>query len=245
MDLTVLSVVEHDSGTFDLMIRSVLAFTDFVPKFLICLNGTTNIDRNMYRGLVSLKFVDNSPKYSGGSSRHGSGLDCLMPLVKTEYVAVIESDCVVLDRGWYKIDAGKKIKAASKGNGLYHVCFLVAATESLSGISFAPKGIGPSYRPEKDVGWQLGKNIRADQVDFVDLISCRTPQAKLFERLQSDEFHKDGKVIAAHFGRGANLAGKKRIDEFGTHEDQLKRWKETSNRMISKEEEINKPIRGV
>jgi hypothetical protein len=240
MDLTVVSVVERDLDTFDLMIRSVLAFTDFVPRFLICLNDSTNIDPLLYRDLSSLKFVSNSPNGSGGSLRHGAGLDRIVPFVETKYVAILESDCVVLDHSWYRINVGKKFKAASKGKGLYHVCFLVAETELLKDISFMPKGTGPSYRSEEDVGWQIGRHIREDQTDYMDLVDCKTEQARIFTRLQSDEIYKDGVLVGSHFGRGSNLTGKKQLNEFGTHEEQLNRWKDIANRLISKEEDARK-----
>lgn len=237
-NLTVISVVEGDHGTFDLMVRSILKFTNPTPKFVICCNDhkeSTNIF-DLYSG-ANTKIIFNDPIFKTGSNRHGSGLNAAFALVNTKYTAIVESDCIVLNKNWCNIKTPLKIMAAKKGPELYHVCFLVFETEILRGIDFRPgtnkTRANRSYKAEEDVGWAIKNFVKKDQIDLVDFVDCKTDQAKIFKSFQSDEFYKNGEIICAHFGRGSNLAGKASRKGFETATTQLKKWKEIANRLIN------------
>jgi hypothetical protein len=231
-DLTVITVVEHDRGTLDLMIRSILRFTDPKPSIILCCNNQqeyTNISIK-YRDLSVAKVILNTPELMGGSNRHGSGLNAAFKQVKTKRTAIVESDCVVLLKGWDRLAPGSVIKAASKVSGFYHVCFAVFETDALAGTDFRPGKEGNranrSYKVWEDVGWRMADSFTENEVDVLDFVDCKTTKAKMFRALQSDEFHKNGEVIAAHFGRGSNLGGKAQRSGFQSNEEQLKCWME-------------------
>src|SRR5690242_6141825 len=116
-DLTILTVVEHDSGTLDLMISSVRKFTQPHPKFIICDNSNGKAPvLDKYRKDPNITIINNSPKLSGGSNRHGDGLNKIFSLVDTSRTAIVESDCIVLCNGWDDINFPKyKMVAAKKG----------------------------------------------------------------------------------------------------------------------------------
>lgn len=231
IDLTVISVNEADNGTLDLMIRSVLKFTDFVPKFIICQNNgpkSINISK-IYKDCEYIKVIQNTPLYLGGSNRHSSGLNAIFPLVDTKYTAIIESDCVVLNKDWYKLPSGKKMLAAKKVEDLYHICFLVFETDALHGIDFGPgtkdTRSNRSYKVHEDVGWKIKDFIAQDKIELLNFIDCKGPRAKIFNNFQSDEFHYKDQILAAHFGRGSNLSGKTIRSGFDSHKVQLENWK--------------------
>src|SRR5690606_23885326 len=119
------------------------------------------------------------------------------------------------------------IKAALKGKELYHVCFLVGKTQLLRAIDWRPAGkISRSYQAHEDVGHRLGSAINSKDVEHVNFIDCKGKEAKIFTKLQSDEFHDaSGKVLAGHFGRGSNIGGKAIRKNFLSHDQQLKRFK--------------------
>jgi hypothetical protein len=234
-DLTVITVVENDRGTLELMVRSVLRFTTPSPRFVICCNNPkeyTNISTN-YRDLDGVRVVLNTPGLSGGSNRHGSGLNAAFKQVSTKRTAIVESDCAVLVNGWDELPPNRIIKAAKKATGVYHVCLAVFDTEALGGVDFRAgkedNRANRAYKVWEDVGWRMGEYFTAEDVEPVDFIDCKTSQAKLFGGLQSDEFHHKGQLIATHFGRGSNIGGKAKRNGFKTHEEQLKCWAERVN----------------
>lgn len=234
MDLSIISVVKNDNGLFDLMIKSVYKFTDFIPQFVVSVNTEseyTNIS-NKYKE-SNFNFLLNCNKLSG-SLQHGQSLNLAFSKVKTKYTAIIESDCVILNKDWYKTN--KRIIASKKGENLYHVCFLLFETSILKGIDFRPgtgkDRVSKPYKPEEDVGHMIQKFIKKEEIDFLDFVDCKTERAQIFKNFQSDEFCKNDKVILAHFGRGSNLGGKKYIQKFGTQREQLNRWKKIVNELL-------------
>jgi len=244
-NLTVISVVEHDRGLVDLMIKSVEKFTDPVPDFILCDNGDNGNLVERYAGKSNVMIVKNTPALSGGSNRHGDGLNKIFPLVKTTRTAIVETDCIVLRKGWdklefptYKMLAAKKGEQA--GQPFYHVCFMVFSTGLLkhgNGIDFragkdSTRG-NRNYKLWEDVGWQIRDKVRIDQIKLLEFIDCKSGNGKFFNKdFQSDEFWLDGEPVVAHFGRGSNVAGKAIRKGFEHPEKQLERWKETALKII-------------
>ena len=245
-DLTILTVVEHDSGTLDLMIKSVRRFTTPAPKFIICdnSNGQSQV-LDKYRDDPDIAIINNSPKLSGGSNRHGDGLNKIFALVDTPRTAIVESDCIVLCKGWDSIDFPKyKMVAAKKGElagqPYYHVCFMLFSTGLLKRDGLVDFRAGQdgnranrTYKSHEDVGWQIRNKIISSQVQLLEFIDCKDGKGRFFDsRFQSDEFWLGGRPIAAHFGRGSNLGGKAIRKGFAHPGEQLVKWKEIAQEII-------------
>lgn len=239
-DLTVVTVVENDNGILDLMISSILKFTSPTPKIIICSNKKNNPAVDKYSNVSNISVLYNSPKLSGGSNRHGSGLNLALKHVKTSRVAIIESDCVLTSSGWDNLD-GKKMLAAIKGRKsreLYHVAFMVFLASALSGMDFRPgndntRSSGKSYPMEADVGWRISEHIAENDVTKLDFIDCKTGNGNLLgSKFQSDEFCKSGKTLLLHFGRGSNIGGKAIRPGFPNHTEQLKKFKDIAGDVI-------------
>jgi hypothetical protein len=243
-------VVENDPGLTELMVRSVLKFTNPSPRFIFCDNTNgKNINKinKCFPDNLEPTIIKNEPNIIGGSNRHSSGLNAIFSLAKTKYVAVVENDVVVLNHDWYKIKNGCYSKASLK-NGreqTFHMCFFVAETKRLwknrRPIDFSAGGrkgkkpmvSGQNYEWDNDVGWRLCKYIKSNYVDGVDFVDCKSGQGQYFDGdFQSDEFHYKGKCIAAHFGRGSNIDGKAVRSGFKHPNEQLKEWKKIADGII-------------
>lgn len=232
-NITVLSAVENDSGTLDLMIRSLIKFSDDPPKIVLSCNNYqeyTNIS-SIYKDKNFIRVIKNDIKLSGGSNRHGAALNFAFKEVSTEYTAVVESDCIVLSNQWCQIPDNKVMVAAKKSKNLYHVCFLIFRTNALKDIDFRAGNdnnrSNRTYKSNEDVGWQIGKNIKENDIGLLNFIDCKTGRGKYFDNtFQSDEFHDaNGNVLAAHLGRGSNISGKAIRPGFATPKEQMIKWK--------------------
>lgn len=236
-DLTILTVVENDKGTFDLLISSIYKFSDPVPKIIICSNGKNGETLEKYLNDENITIVSNKPNMVGGNNRHGEGLNKIFPLVKTPRTAIVESDCILLSNNWNKMDSGYKMLAAQKANNFYHICFTLFETEALKGIDFRPGNdtnrANRSYKIAEDVGWQIGNKINKDSIQLLEHIDCKSGKGKVFDkRFQSDEFWLNDEPIVAHFGRGSNIKGKAIRKGFKHPEEQLVEWKKTAERIL-------------
>ena len=136
-DLTVITVAAHDvdSRLLHYMIRSVFKFTDVPPRVIICDNGRNGPLAKMYDGNKYISIVKNPNLHKNASMSHGIGLNKAFSLVKTVRTAVIESDCVILNRDWndtkgYLMSGAIKTKFLDKfGFRAYYPLFLVFYTD--------------------------------------------------------------------------------------------------------------------
>lgn len=244
-DLTVVTVVENDAGLIDLMIKSIKRFTTPCPRFVICDNGNNKDVLTKYADDPNITVFAHKPTLQGGSNRHGEGLSAAFGFVSTPRFAIIESDCIVLKSGWDYLDYSKyKLLAAKKGElagqPFYHICFMVGSTRLLrhgTPIDFRPgkdkNRANRPYKAHEDVGWQLRKYVRPDQVKPMEFIDCKTGKGKYFgPEFQSDEFWVDDEPVLAHFGRGSNIGGKAIRKGFRHPKKQLEEWKKTAERII-------------
>jgi hypothetical protein len=236
-DLTVLTVVENDKGILDLMISSIYKFTDTVPRIIICDQGNNGTIMSKYHNDQNITIVKNKPIMAGGSNRHGDGLNKIFPLVKTKKTAIIESDCILLRKHWDYIAPQHKMVAAKKGNNLYHVCFVLFYTDVLKGIDFrAGKNGNRSnrpYKPKEDVGWQIGKMVKEEDVGLMDFKDCKENTGYYFSSsFQSDELWVGTQATVAHFGRGSNIGGKAIRKGFKHPQDQLIEWKKRAEEIL-------------
>lgn len=236
-DLTVLTVVENDKGIFDLMLKSVRKFTNPVPQFIVCYNGGDKSFVEKYSTYPDVTVVWNTPTMSGGSNRHGEGLNKIVPMVSTDRAAIVESDCIVLREGWDEIKPGFDIVAAEKGKALYHICFVVFKTAALRNLDFRPgtsgnRGNRP-YKAREDVGWRINQIVPENRVLVADFVDCKTGKGKYFNSsFQSDEFWVEGNPTVAHFGRGSNIGGKAVRKGFRHPQEQLVEWKKIAEGIV-------------
>ena len=232
-DLTVITVAKNDLGTLDLMIRSVIKFTYPSPKFIICDNTNGKNHERISKAMgqhQEYKIIDNNPVLKGGSNEHGNGLNKIFPHINTKYSAIIESDAVVLHKGWNEIRHGFKAKGLLKKEHLYHVCFFICETELGKKIDWSAgkekeRANNKSYSPNFDVGWDIKNRIRQDAVQLIEFRDCKSG-SNIFGTMQSDEFLDNDIIIGAHFGRASNISGKANRKGFKTNKEQLRLWKE-------------------
>lgn len=237
--ITIISVVENDPGLVDLMIKSVLRFTKPTVRFIFCDNSNGKNEARIKKALGSYKnykIIKNQPTMGGGSNRHGEGLNKIFKNcnIDTEYMAIIESDVVVLTNDWYKVKPGFNSKGAKKTENsehTYHACFFIFKSELLKKMDWRAGKNGcrfnnKSYSTQFDVGWNIRDFIRQDYVEVIKFVDCKTGQGKILDSsFQSDEFWKDGVPIAVHFGRGSNIKGKANRKNFPSHDEQLSKFK--------------------
>ena len=240
-ELTILTVVENDPGLFELMVKSVQKFTSCPVKFIVCDNSNGKNLNKAFAVNANIQIIRNNPKFLGGSRRHGDGLNKIMPLVQTKYTAIIESDMAILSPDWHKMDSKFKILAAEKQKGFYHICFMAFKTDLLKNVDFRPgtddkdRASKNNFDITKDVGWRLSQTINEDEVDKMTFVDCKLGKGMLFDKtFQSDEFQKDGKLIACHLGRGSNLSGKAVRKGFEHPIEQTKRWKAVIEKILEK-----------
>lgn len=225
-DLTVVSVIcNNANGILPLMLDSVEIFSPAGIKVILC---NTNQNFICPYSSKNIEVINFKPRFSGGSNIHGEALNFALSKVKSNRVAVVESDCVLLNHQWYK--SNRPFKFAKKGEGLFHICFMVGQTDRLRKVDFRPgtdrtRKSGKSYAPGQDVGWRLRDYINTNEVTLMENIDCKTGKGKVFgPGFQSDEIWDNGIPVVAHYGRGSNLGGKAKRSGFKDNKVQLKEW---------------------
>lgn len=234
---------DRATNLFDLMVRSVIKYTEPQPKFIICDNGGNDLEK--YKSLKNFTIVSGSITKSKGSLQHGESLNKIVSLVETQNTAIIESDCVLLYKGWDQLLSNYKLVAAKKGIYkeflYYHIFFTIFNTEALKGIDFRPgdgNRTNRNYKLHEDVGAKMGELVPPSQIKLLDFIDCKSNKGNFFNNsFQSDELHLDGTPICCHFGRGSNLSGKAIRHGFEHPQKQLIKWKEKVESLLGKEEE--------
>lgn len=236
-DLTVVTVAENDKGTLDLMLSSVVRFTQPVPNIIICDNGNNGDLGNKYAHMPNVKVIKFMPSLKGGSNRHGEALNKIVPMVKTKRTAIVESDCIVLRKGWDNMYE-QEVVAAPKAN-LYHIFFVLFETHVLNKIDFRPGNKGNRsnrpYKAKEDVGWQMTQPINGSKLKLLEFVDCKSGRGQIFDgRFQSDELWADGKAIVGHLGRGSNLGGKAIRKGFDHPKKQMTEWMSIAERVLIK-----------
>lgn len=221
-NLTIITVAANDgkSRLAEFMVRSVLKFTKPRPKLIICNNGDCHNFITKYADKAWARVVNSSNIQEDSSSTHGFGLNKIFPLVQTEFTAIIEPDCVVLNNDWDKFDTTKyDMRAPLKGYGsdnkkYYHPCFMVFKTESLRGIDFMSgtkgdeRGIIREASNYSDVAWRVANFIDSDRVEELFVRRCADGATRYFRHIALEyktcEFWLNDTPVAAHFYRGSD-----------------------------------------
>ena len=217
-DLTVITVAAHDrdSGLLHYMIRSVFKFTDLPPRIIISDNGHNGPLAEMYDDNKYISVVKNAELHKNASMSHGSGLNKAFALVETDRTAIIESDCVVLNKGWDDtadclMSGAVKTQFLDKfGFRAYFPLFLVFSTSAMKkdgDIDFMPESGGKS-KVGRDTGWQIYKKVSEEEVSPLEVVKCTDEKCMYFDRKfvpNALELWKDGIPIVAHVGRGSKV----------------------------------------
>jgi hypothetical protein len=238
-DLTILTVAENTGELLDLMLTSVFKYTSPDPKVIVCNNGKTDKYIKKWSEDDRVRIINNKPNMSGGSNRHGEGLQKIFGLVDTPRVAILDSDTVLLSDKWCEFNTIKydlvglergTESGKAKKSYYYHMCFMIMNTEKFKQVDFRPgkKGTrknGRSYSSSEDVGWMVRNFVVPQKVKLLKFVNLKNNKGVVFDNsFCSVEIHSDGTVIAAHFGRGSNLGGKIDRKGFDPTTKQLKRW---------------------
>lgn len=237
-DLTILTVAENTGELLDLMMTSVFKYTHPAPKVIICNNGKTDTYIAKWAKEDGVMVIDNNPGISGGSNRHGDGLQKIFKLADTRRVAILDSDTVLLSEKWHEFDSKKYnligvergTESGSVGRSYYHMCFMIINTDYFKGIDFRPgtiktRSAGRSYAFYEDVGWAIKGKVVENTIKQLKFLNLKTHDGKVFDNsFCSVEIHSDDTAVAAHFGRGSNIRGKIDRKGFDTSKKQAERW---------------------
>lgn len=235
-NLTVISVIQNDSGLCNLMIDSIKRFTDPNPKMIIIDKGGNKSIIKANRNNSNIRFVQDftGARHPNTSMRHAYGINKALSLVDTEYTAVVESDCVVLRKDWFEFDSNKyhmlaALKSMEFGEEYYHMCFMVFKTKKLFGMNWMPiKELKP-VKYWRDVGFRVYKHIggTGEAVQHLNVRGCASGKTKIFKHgfeYKSFEMYKDdGMPIVAHFCRGSDLT-RRPTNSIGTCSRQRDAW---------------------
>src|SRR3990167_9787741 len=218
--LTVISVAanENQSGFLLLMLESVKKYTPDITNFIV-------VD-NKNNGKVLKKITETMPyvkivksigsgwKHPSTSYRHGSAINEAMKNVKTKYCAVVESDCIVLDKNWYNFDPIRyDMKACHKGihpldgRHYWYLCFFVFRTKLFKSMDWRPEYISgaPKKKGYNDSGWRMADLVNKTRIHNITFVKGKD---KIFFKgvhfnYKTQEFRDGQKTLAAHFFRGS------------------------------------------
>lgn len=239
-DLTILTVAYNDRGLLRYTIESAKRYTDRLKEIIICDNGNNRNQLDKYKNDPMIRIVKHSPKVKGGSNRHGEGLNKIFPLVKTTYAAIVESDCVVFDKGWCEFDLEKykvvtPLKSVSNNKKTLYVCFVLLNVGAVGKKIDLRAGTDKNrrnraYKNHEDVGWRVVDAVNDSDILWLETTQCKTGNGRIFDSrfsYKTFEIYRDGNpdnVIAAHFYRGSDIYRRGQVKGLSA-DAQLKLWK--------------------
>lgn len=212
-NLTVVSVINKNDKTHlaETMHKSIIKHTAFKPKFIFADNGES---KSIYTIDKDIKIVKpkTKPIKNNTSDYHGIGLNAIIPLVDTDYTAIIENDAAVLDDAWLDPLVGFDVAAAKKGTidqlDYHFVCFVLFKTELFRDINWRPSPVRNKSGQYSDTGWEMEEKIKSMSLSVADIRSVRKNKqilaGKRFD-YKTQEFEWSGKTIAAHLFRGSDM----------------------------------------
>jgi hypothetical protein len=160
-------------------------------------------------------------KGKGPNYRHGHGLNLAFSLSKTNRTAIVESDCVVLNRDWDRIRKPYFSKGIKKGSGInredyYYPCFVVFYSKCMKDkfgeIDFRPGPPDSGFQISKngklynDVGWRMSNYIGKKDMDLLNIMRPQRDKCRYFDKrlaYKTFEIWEKNTPIVAHFGRGS------------------------------------------
>jgi len=233
MDITVLTVVQNDSGLVQYMLDSINIYSKDKPKIIVCDNGGNKKFLDKYISHKNIKIVKNKPLSKDAANIHGECLDKIFKMVDTKYTAIMDSDCVILSNRWSEFDTSKyKIVTAKKGVKTidkHYFCFVLAETNAIKGVSFRPVHSRKNNKLPWDTGCMISQKIHDEKIPIENLnvVGCVGGNGKIFtDRFpKSFELWRGDEPLVAHFGAGSDLL-RRRINKYGEgYPKQLSDWK--------------------
>lgn len=181
-----LSIIIANYKTLEFVELLVYALRKLTSKHFtlyIVDNGSSKAEQKKLWYLAD-KFYTLPQTDKGGSMNHGICLDFAISKIKTEYVAIFDSDCVPLVKGWDKLFYDYKLA----GNPPF---IFMAKTKHLKKFSCKPTEVYDTCRNLKSERSMLEINTRLRPVPIFEDIYCTL-------------YCPVGlKVVASHFGRGS------------------------------------------
>ena len=240
-DLTTLTVVENDSGLVKYTINSIKKFTPITPKIIIAHNNNSSAAvLTPFKNDPGVLIVPNkiNPGVKNTSTRHGLGLNAIMPLVQTPYTAIVESDVILTSDKWWQLDDSYDLKACQKAGcdpdyspkdvNYWFMCFLVFKTKLFKDINWCPSPQRPQgpVHPYiyNDSGWEMASAVSKHHalIKSLEYVKCKVGgKQRIFDdsfSYKSFELWEDSEPICAHFYRGSDI--QRRPNPSGD----LKRW---------------------
>jgi hypothetical protein len=241
-DITCIMVMENDRGLAVDGVSSVVKFSAGA-RILVCNNGNSYDSASRIAQLPNVRIIDNqiNSSVTNTSVRHGIGINRLYKEVKTNYVAIIESDVLVTSSNWYKLDVDKfDIKAIPRGGNKdiphWHVCFLLGKTKLFNGINWEAKVrvSEDGKRLYGDTGWEMYKVLKdQSRIKACEQVACSTGNTRYFDKsfsYKSFEIWEDNNPIAAHYFRGSDPSRRK--VKYGNVHQELSRWRQTVKKLL-------------
>lgn len=197
-------------------------------------NGSIQSDRaelkrlqQKYPQILHLEFRISPFNGAKASFAHGEALDLLLAQVKTDYALVLDADCVPLLPGWdaellkafneKTIMVGavppKETIRRATDFPLPFFSFIDMRKYRTLGISCMPRDIAKG----EDTCWEWREKSRAAGFEGTVFKSVNTRQEKSgpFGSFTGvEEYYWNGKIIAAHFGRGSTQGEAKFLKGF-------------------------------
>lgn len=222
-DITTLTVVERDNGLIKYTINSIRKFTNPIPQIIIAHNGSSEKYLKEFKSDNNILIIENpiSLQVRNTSNRHGLGLNKIMPLVKTKYTAIIESDVMLLSNKWWQMDDSYDFKACQK-RGLesslkdinyWFMCFVLFRTDLFKNINWCmspnrPQHVNPLIY--NDCGWEMAEEVDKNnaKIKSLEYVKCGSGKTKIFDKsfnYLSFELWEDKEPICAHLYRGSDL----------------------------------------
>ena len=242
-DITVISVVGDDGGLSETMVQSVLHFSKSPPSFIIADNGNNAKLKRIFNFITLVK-NNKDANHNNTSVRHAAGLNLILPMVKTKYTAIVESDVVVLRNDWFDFDINKydmmtALKKKEYGGQQLQLCFMIFKTEKVFGVDFMPiKVTNKEGTIKRDTGFRVYDKIGDEKkIFYLRQEWCKSGETKVFLKAfnykQFELFKDNGFPIAAHFGRGSDIS---RVpgNSLGHPIDQRKAWIKAFHNYIKK-----------
>lgn len=222
--ITILLVNYNTSKFVEILLFSLQKLTLSSYKVIICDNGSNDNEILQLSNTVrKYKDVDVIFRLQsvGGSIAHGQALDILIEKVNTKYTVIMDSDCVLLMRGWDKYMINQiKNKIQMVGSAeiedvnvnrigtsfvLPFLCMFNTKTFKSLKISCLPGDI----KKGQDVCWEWEKKYKEKNFEcskFIGKSTRRNNKIEFSDIVGVENYYtKDNKIIASHFGRGSSL----------------------------------------
>lgn len=221
--ITVLLVNYNTSEFVGLLLYSLYNLTQNYYQVIICDNGSNDMELIKLSHIVR-KYKDVNVFFrlqsQHGSIGHSEALDILIEKVNTKYTVILDSDCVLLMKGWdqymiNQMDEHIKIVGSSEIDGVkvdrfgsdfvlpFISMFETKIFKDLK-ISCMPKNL----KNGEDTCWEWSKKYKENNYKCSKFIgkSTRNNFNTEFSNIVGIEIYYtlENKLIGSHFGRGSS-----------------------------------------